>query len=144
MIERSLIFVNLRRDINRNRDMHRRKAPRVPAQEVLGEIELKDNRCCRLRKQHCNLRYLSPSVSSSSEPPIKEPFSVARIENSVRTISRDQLKQKIARRTTFCLSRHSPLPLIITNICRSAIHLPLERMMKLATTVLPDKGAARF
>jgi hypothetical protein len=28
--------------------VRRRKAPRVPTQEILGEIELKDNRCCRL------------------------------------------------------------------------------------------------
>src|SRR6185369_3477311 len=48
VIERSLIFVDLRRDINRSRDVRRRKAPRVPTQEILGEIELKHNCRCRL------------------------------------------------------------------------------------------------
>src|SRR5688500_4321956 len=51
VIERSLIFVELRRDINRSRDVNRRKAPRVPTQEILGEIELKHKRSCRLPQQ---------------------------------------------------------------------------------------------
>jgi hypothetical protein len=72
-------------------------------------------------------------VSDSSEAPctVKEPFSVARIENLVRTISRAELKQKIDPKD------NSPLVEILTTVPyhqqhgRSAINLPLERIIEL-------------
>ena len=76
------------------RDVLRQKAPRVPAQKILGEIELKDNRCCGLPQTT-----LQPSIfvgigveQFGSACTIEEPFRRGANEDSVRTTSRDELK----------------------------------------------------
>jgi hypothetical protein len=78
--------------------VRRRKAPRVPTQEILGEIEQKVNRCCRLPQttlQPTIFVAIGVEQFGSTLHYKRTVYCGARIENSVATISRDQLKQRL-------------------------------------------------
>ena len=61
----------------------------------------------------------------------------------VKTISRDELKQKIDPKDNFPPVETLTAEIYHHQISRSAIDLPLERMMALATTVLYSTRALR-
>jgi hypothetical protein len=61
----------------------------------------------------------------------------------VKTISPDELKQKIDPQGQLSACRDIDR-CDLSSATLPERHLPLERMMELATTVLPNKGAACF
>jgi rhodanese-related sulfurtransferase len=58
-----------------------------------------------------------------------------------RTISRDELKEKIDRKDDFLLVETLPATAYHHNHLPGAINLPPDRVSELATQLLPDKGA---
>ena len=58
-----------------------------------------------------------------------------------RTISRDELKQKIDRKDDFLLVETLPATAYHHNHLPGAINLPPDRVSELAPQLLPDKGA---
>jgi rhodanese-related sulfurtransferase len=58
-----------------------------------------------------------------------------------KTISRDELKQKIDRKDAFRLVETLPATAYHHNHLPGAINLPPESVTALASQVLPDKGA---
>ena len=58
-----------------------------------------------------------------------------------RTISRDELKQKIDRKVNFLLVETLPATAYHHNHLPGAINLPPDSVSKLAPQLLPDKGA---
>jgi rhodanese-related sulfurtransferase len=62
-------------------------------------------------------------------------------ESVVRTISREELKQKIDRKDNFLLVETLPATAYHHNHLPGAINLPPERVAELASQLLPDKTA---
>jgi rhodanese-related sulfurtransferase len=58
-----------------------------------------------------------------------------------RTISRDQLKEKIDRKDNFLLVETLPATAYHHNHLPGAINLPPESIASLASEILPDKNA---
>lgn len=58
-----------------------------------------------------------------------------------RTISRDELKQKIDRGDNFLLVETLPATAYHHNHLPGAINLPPDSLSKLASQLLPDKGS---
>jgi len=58
-----------------------------------------------------------------------------------RTISRDELKQKIDRKDSFMLVETLPAVAYHHNHLPTAINLPPESVTSLAAQILPDKNA---
>ena len=59
----------------------------------------------------------------------------------IRTISRDELKQKIERKENFLLVETLPATAYHHNHLPGAINRPPDSVSKLASQLLPDKGA---
>jgi rhodanese-related sulfurtransferase len=59
----------------------------------------------------------------------------------IRTISRDELKQKIDRKDSFMLVETLPAVAYHHNHLPTAINLPPESVTSLAAQILPDKNA---
>jgi rhodanese-related sulfurtransferase len=59
----------------------------------------------------------------------------------VKTISRDELKQKIDRKEDFMLVETLPATAYHHNHLPGAVNLPPESIKELASKLLPDQGA---
>jgi rhodanese-related sulfurtransferase len=62
-------------------------------------------------------------------------------EKQMKTISRDELKQKLDRKDNFLLVETLPATAYHHNHLPGAINLPPESVTSLASQILPDKNA---